>query len=220
MNIKVVRETFAAIAPYMDEVLTHFYETLFTKFPESKLLFENTDLGQQRKSLGNSLHHILEQWENNEQLRLFLLQLGARHAEYGIEPHHFDWAGKSLIETLKYFFDNSWTPQVESDWIELYRFISLNMIEGLKQAQSLDIDSEQKRSGPNLAMIEESVLHSSALEDIVREHARDLLQRALAEESILFANQLAREKMREILKTALKHEVDEVRQNLKRKKSA
>merc|ERR1719277_19040 len=63
-----------------------------------------------------------------------LMQLGERHAGYGVTEAHWKILGQALQLTLQDCLEEAYTPEVANAWATVYGFISSIMIEGFRGA--------------------------------------------------------------------------------------
>jgi hemoglobin-like flavoprotein len=49
LNVEVLEQTFKAIEPRAEDFAISFYDTLFTDYPEARLLFANTEMKKTKK---------------------------------------------------------------------------------------------------------------------------------------------------------------------------
>jgi len=63
-----------------------------------------------------------------------LLQLGARHINYGTDEEHWPIVGQALQLTLRDALGGAYTKEVEDAWSMMYTFLSQIIIEGLRKA--------------------------------------------------------------------------------------
>jgi len=73
-----------------------------------------------------------------------LTQLGARHANYGLNEGHWPILGKALMYTLRDCLGDEFTSEVEAAWSMVYGFMSNIMIEGLRGA----LANKLRKGGP------------------------------------------------------------------------
>lgn len=155
MNIQLIRESFEAIKPHAAEVIEHFYEELFDRYPVSKTLFKEVKMEQQRRALVNSLAHIVEYIEDGEHLTDYLRKMGQRHNAYGTKAEHYSWIGEALLATFAYYFGEQWTPELASSWISAYEFISREMQIGMKKGKPKS--EAQNKPTPSLSELTQTV---------------------------------------------------------------
>ncbi len=107
-----------------------FYERLFTRFPETRPLFEATDMAEQRKKLQKSLSLIIEHLRHPEAIRNMLNELGQRHVGYGVRPEHYPLIGMVMMETFADFLGPRWTQAHHDAWVQGYEAVSRLMLQG------------------------------------------------------------------------------------------
>ena len=194
---KLVIDSFEAVKPHADEMVEHFYSTLFSNHPEARGLFTSVDMKAQRKALVASLAHSVENLNDEEHLTRYLLSLGERHVRYGVEEEHYAWVGEALVATLAYFFDENWTPEAEAAWVGCYTLMADVMKKGMKQSQpAFELISENETA---------EVLPFA---DMVRNHVKDLFKKALLEEMNGELMDFARQQAKEVLRTAIRKEIE------------
>ena len=194
LNKNLIVESFEAVKPHADDVVSYFYETLFSNHPEAKGLFKNVDMAAQKKALVASLAHCVENIHDEGHLSRYLKSMGERHVRYGVQEGHYAWVGEALIQTFQYFFDESWTSELEESWIQLYTLMSDLMKLGAKEhpPESIEIVNDSE---------------AFSLTDIAREHAKGLFKKALLEELNGPLMDIARSEVRAILRKTLEMEV-------------
>ena len=62
-----------------------------------------------------------------ETLISVLKELGARHADYGIQQEHYPIVGEALIETLAAALGDDFTPEAKSEWLKVADIIFTTM---------------------------------------------------------------------------------------------
>ena len=60
--------------------------------------------------------------------------LGKRHVGYGVEDAHYDTVASALLYTLGAGLGDSWTPELQEAWTELYVDLATTMKEAAKSA--------------------------------------------------------------------------------------
>lgn len=214
LNIQIIRESFNAVKPHAQDVVDHFYSELFKNYPGVKPLFQKVDMKRQKSALIGSLVHIVDSLDNIDHLQDYLKKMGARHIRYGTLEEHYPAVGKTLIETLAYFFEDQWTAEVNAQWTMAVDFIAGAMIAGAQQ--------ERSQSSNNVVSLVPSPQPPAepSLKEIAQEAAKNILKKALEEELNESFTQLAREKAREVLKKALEDEAKDLLKHHVSKKAA
>lgn len=135
MNIALLKQSFSLIEPKKQEFAHSFYERLFTDYPETKALFQYTNMRRQESSLMAMLSIVIAGVERGENLTPILYDLGERHGRYGARPDSYPLVGACLIETFNEYLGAKFTPEMREAWSEAYEIISTNMIEGATEAK-------------------------------------------------------------------------------------
>lgn len=199
VNISLIRESFQALKPHVDEFTERFYLELFTRHPEAKPLFDGANMRKQRKALAASLAHIVDFWEDRNHLEDYLYKMGARHVKYSAEEAHFGLVAEALLATFEFFFEKQWTEELKANWIGVYQFAQMHMARGMA-------DERLKTPQP-----------LPSLDEIARQWAREAFKKALEEEGNAVLQEMAREKARDILRKALEAEAKDAMRSVGRK---
>ncbi len=128
-----IEQSFQAIAPRGPELVDRFYALLFARHPSVRQLFPQ-DMSAQKQKLLASLKLVIQNIRAPEKLREPLLQMGARHANYGAQPAHYPAVRDTLIEVLAELAGPAWTPQHQQDWTDALNLVATVMLEGQRQA--------------------------------------------------------------------------------------
>lgn len=225
LNKVLVVKSFDVLKPIANEFVNYFYQYLFTKYPSAKAFFSDTKMEVQKKQLLNSLVYIVDHLNEPEELTQYLNKMGSRHVKYNVKAEHYDLVGDSLINTLKYFFKDQWSKELENAWLWAFGFISQAMIQGAAQSQVSNmadhIISEISNTIPQKdrpAFENDQVL--SPLEKMSHDLARKMLYQALSEEVNDEFIASVREKARHLLEKAMFEEADAILKKPRHIKSA
>jgi hemoglobin-like flavoprotein len=183
LNVKVIRDSFDAVKPIADDVVTKFYEILWRDYPAAKGVFANVDMDNQRKLLINSLVYIVDNLENSEKLITYLKRMGKRHVNYGTEPEHYDWVGASLLKAFSFFLGSDWTPRLKEQWTIAYGVIAETMKEGAKEATKPTATPKD-----NAVSIFDGLENDGDIKELARIAARKILREAMEEEILALFN--------------------------------
>lgn len=200
-----IRASFEIVKPIAVEAVTHFYETLFSTFPQSRELFGKVDMDKQRRALIQSLVRIVDGLDDLESLQTYLRAMGSRHVRYGVKEEHYAMVGKSLLSTFRHFFKENWTSELEDQWILAIGFIADQMLEGAKT-----VTVAQNRQADLSAHQRASKVDTNDLPQVVRRIAREILYKALEDEMDGDFMKAARKKAAVVLSTAVREEADAV----------
>ena len=130
LKVELLEQSFALVAPQADELVSTFYDNLFTDYPAARPLFEHTDMTKQKQMLKGGLVMVVENLRKPDVLSKALKGLGARHVKYGALPAHYPLVGNSLLKTLEQYAGAAWTPQVKDACVGAYGAITELMLEG------------------------------------------------------------------------------------------
>lgn len=125
-TVRLLRESWAVVAPYEDEVVKFFYAVLFSLAPETREMFP-ANMQTQRSRLLQALVHVVQMMDKPDQLVPFLRQLGRDHRKFDVVAAHYDAVGEALLTALKTYAGPAWTGQVERAWSEAYAVLSTVM---------------------------------------------------------------------------------------------
>src|SRR4051812_43381685 len=118
-NIALVQATFHAVVPMADEFSTAFYAHLFELEPSLRSMFSD-DLTLQRIKLVDELTAIVDTVGRLPVLVARTTELGRRHVEYGVEPHHYDLVLDALMHAFRVCIPDLMTPDAVVSWRRAY----------------------------------------------------------------------------------------------------
>lgn len=127
MDARLLKQSFDRIVPQKEAFAEAFYNRLFTLYPQTKILFANTNMKRQQNSLMATLAIVVSGVAKGDNLTSIIEQLGQRHKGYGVKPEHYSMVGQALLETLKEFLGENWTAETEATWTSAYQVISQTM---------------------------------------------------------------------------------------------
>lgn len=120
----------AANAPVVAQL---FYTNLFAADPALKKLFKG-DITDQGKRLTLMIGAAVNKLDNLEILVPILENLAVRHVTYGVQNSHYETVGVALLKTLAQGLGDSFTPEVQKAWSEVYAIMSSTMISATEAA--------------------------------------------------------------------------------------
>jgi NAD(P)H-flavin reductase/hemoglobin-like flavoprotein len=132
VDTKRLKENFAQVAKYGDEVPLIFYSDLFQRAPHIRDLFP-ISMSAQRDRLVGALGRIVSSVDDADELIPYLRGLGTDHRKFGAVAEHYDLLGESLLFTLAHFSGSDWTEELAADWRAAYALAALAMIEAASQ---------------------------------------------------------------------------------------
>jgi ferredoxin-NADP reductase/hemoglobin-like flavoprotein len=136
LDAKRLKESWAAVAEYGDEVPLYFYSTLFLTHPETRKLFP-VSMAAQRDRLVNALGRTVASVDDLDGLLPFLQQLGADHRKFEVQAEHYPAVGGALLATLEHFLGPRWTPELAETWTQAFKVVSKVMSDAARESERL-----------------------------------------------------------------------------------
>lgn len=127
-RVKMIRESWAVVEPYTEEVSKFFYGMLFSLSPETRDLFP-VNMEVQRSRLLRALVHVVQMVDRPDDLLPFLEQLGRDHRKFGVVADHYEAVGTALLAAIKKYAGDNWTSEIERAWAEAYTVMASTMTE-------------------------------------------------------------------------------------------
>ncbi|MEM7464034.1 MAG: globin family protein, partial [Pseudomonadota bacterium] len=127
---QMVWKTWEKIVPIADTAADLFYSRLFEIDPDVKTLFAKSDMSTQKTKLIQTLASAISCLDSTETLKPLLVDLGRKHADYGVVASHYETVGSALLWTLEQGLGEDWTPEAAAGWTAAYIFIAETMQSG------------------------------------------------------------------------------------------
>jgi nitric oxide dioxygenase len=127
LQIKLVQDSFAKVAPISEQAAIIFYDRLFEVAPQVRAMFPD-DLTEQRKKLMATLAIVVGGLTNLDAVLPAASALAKRHVGYAAKPEHYAVVGSALLWTLEKGLGEAWTPELEEAWAAAYGLLSGYMI--------------------------------------------------------------------------------------------
>ena len=125
LNVALLRQSFELVVDRAPDLTHRFYEILFARHPEVRLLFgRNNTRAIQEQMLTRALVAVMDHLEDAPWLAETLGALGDKHVAYGATNEMYAWVGDALVATLAEVAGDMWTPEVERAWLEAYGAIA------------------------------------------------------------------------------------------------
>ena len=129
-QIVLVEQSFRSVSPMADEVARRFYIDLFRIDDSARVLFAGTFMSVQRRKLMAALGAIVSGLRFMDEIRPMLESFGARHAEYGVIPPHYDSVRTALLAALRATLGEALDAETEAAWAAAYTEVAAIMQEG------------------------------------------------------------------------------------------
>ena len=127
IQVKLVQESFAKVAPISEVASQLFYGRLFEIAPSVRTMFP-VDMTDQRKKLMTMLAAVVNGLGNLESILPAASALAKRHVSYGAKAEHYPVVGSALLWTLEKGLGDAWTPELAEAWTAAYGTLSGYMI--------------------------------------------------------------------------------------------
>ena len=128
-EIRLVRESFPAIAELSGPVAALFYGRLFELAPQVRPLFRQ-DIAVQGRKLMDMLTTLITNLDRFEELEPVLKAMGQRHAGYGVQPEHYETVTSALIWAFGIALEGEFTPELKSAWCAVIEAVGAVMKDG------------------------------------------------------------------------------------------
>ena len=127
MSLKVapLAESFDLVLSQKEAFAKSFYSHLFSVYPQTRLLFKDTDMKQQEASLVAALGVVISLLKKSDydQLASALQKLGQRHEGYGVIREHYWMVGNILLRTFADLLGDQWTAELNDAWADAYQAV-------------------------------------------------------------------------------------------------
>jgi len=143
LDIELIKTTFEMLAPQGNKIVARFYEELFNRFPDIKVLFANTIPEKQQTKLLAALELVVSNLEKQDVLVPTLTEMGKRHKNYGVQVEHYEAVSSTLLDVIQEFAGDAWTDEVASAWKAALELVCNTMIAG-QQTESVPATSTEK----------------------------------------------------------------------------
>jgi len=127
--VRLVKESWAKIAPNAHQVGDLFYTRLLEVYPELNPLFEG-DLGEQGSKLMAMIGRAVDALDDLSPLVPTLMALGARHRDYGVKQEDYPKLADALLWTLQQGLGKDFTPELMVAWVGVYGTLAETMLAG------------------------------------------------------------------------------------------
>ncbi|HUO53957.1 MAG TPA: globin family protein [Rhodoblastus sp.] len=132
-QVKLIRDSFAKVAPVSDRLGRLFYGRLFEIAPQVRPLFKGDIANQGRKFMA-TLTVGVSSLENFDALKPALQALARQHAGLGVRPEHYQPLGEALVWALDEGLGADFTEETRAAWEAAYGAIAGTMIAATKKA--------------------------------------------------------------------------------------
>jgi hemoglobin-like flavoprotein len=125
-QVRLIKESFAKVAPIADRSAGLFYARLFSIAPELRPLFKG-DISQQGRKFMATLTVAVASLENFDELKPGLRALARQHVSFGVQAENYGPLGEALIWTLQQGLGEAFTAELREAWQAAYAAIADTM---------------------------------------------------------------------------------------------
>lgn len=122
-TIAAVKETIPLINEESENVTTRMYEILFSKYPETKPLFDNADKDQHKK-LAGAIAAFAANIDNLAVLGKAVEKMAQSHVITQVKPIHYPMVADALITAMGDVLGTAFTQERKNAWVEAYTFLA------------------------------------------------------------------------------------------------
>jgi len=123
---RLVRNSFARIAPNAEATAGVFYDRLFALDPSLRSLFKD-DMAEQGRKLMTVIGTAVANLHRLETIVPTVQDLGRRHIGYGVKPVHYQTVSAALLWTFERGLGDAFTPETRQAWLECYTTLASTM---------------------------------------------------------------------------------------------
>ena len=156
-EIELVEESFAALAPQGEALVSRFYEKLFEQNPKLAPLFDTVSVVGQQKKLLASLVLLVQNLDKPAVLKDYLLGLGARHMHYGVSLEQYQMFTDALISVMSEILGNKWTSQVNDAWQNTLNNVTTIMLEAYEPVEAEEMATNKQTDSQELITMRAAV---------------------------------------------------------------
>lgn len=126
IQIELVRTTWKQVQPIQETAAELFYNKLFELDPKLRPMFKG-DIAEQGRKLMRMLGIAVNGLDHLDALRPALVDLGRRHAGYGVTMDDYGTVAVALLWTLEQGLGEAFTAEVRNAWTEAYMVLATTM---------------------------------------------------------------------------------------------
>jgi len=123
----LVRSTWAAIEPHVDDVIVRFYAYVFRCEPGVRQMFAPVDMGAQRRKVLDMIGALVRAVDDPVGIVTATIPAARRHAAYHVSERHVSAGRDALLHALECTLGERFTPQARQAWRELYSLVAAVM---------------------------------------------------------------------------------------------
>lgn len=122
-TIAIIKETVPLVGKEAENVTTRMYEILFSKYPETKPMFDNAAKDQHKK-LAGAIAAFAGNIDNLGVLGAAVEKMAQSHVMTQVQPIHYPMVADALITAMGDVLGEAFTEARKNAWVEAYTFLA------------------------------------------------------------------------------------------------
>ena len=122
-TIAAIKETIPLVNQEAENVTSRMYEILFSKYPETKSMFDNAAKDQHKK-LAGAIAAFAGNIDNLAVLGAAVEKMAQSHVMTQVKPIHYPMVADALITAMGDILGEAFTEARKNAWIEAYTFLA------------------------------------------------------------------------------------------------
>jgi len=126
---RLLKESWILVEEQQERLAGSFYARIFLKQPAIRDLFPLT-MDVQRARLLGAIVGAIQSVDDPDRFDEYLRSLGRDHRKFNVVAEQYEVVGAALIESLRAFAKDQWTPEYDQAWRDAYDVIARKMVAG------------------------------------------------------------------------------------------
>jgi NAD(P)H-flavin reductase/hemoglobin-like flavoprotein len=124
---RLLKESWMLVEEDQDKLAGYFYARIFLHNPQIRDLFP-VQMDVQRARLLGAIVGAMQSIDDPELFDDYLRSLGRDHRKFHVEPEQYQLVGDALLEALRTFAGERWTPEYDQAWRDTYQAMARTMM--------------------------------------------------------------------------------------------
>jgi nitric oxide dioxygenase len=127
---QLIKNTVPVLKEHGVLLTTHFYQRLFTHYPDLTAVFnmDHQQSGRQPIALASAVLAYAQHIDNPLVLEPALTRIGHKHTSLNIRPEHYPIVGEQLLASISEVLGEAATPMLLDAWAAAYGQLAVLMI--------------------------------------------------------------------------------------------
>jgi NAD(P)H-flavin reductase/hemoglobin-like flavoprotein len=126
---RLLKESWTLVEEQQERMAGYFYARIFLKQPSMRELFPVT-MDVQRARLLGAIVTAVQSVDDPDRFDEHLRSLGRDHRKFHVKAEQYEVVGAALIDSLRAFAKEQWTPEYDQAWRDAYDVIARKMLAG------------------------------------------------------------------------------------------